>query len=65
MADHILTEETFPIVGWAGPGGDMIRDDVMAGMAEAGFTVICATSASSTTAFSGRAPVLCRRATHP
>lgn len=37
--DHILQEEVFPIVGWAGPGGDMIRDDVMAGMAEAGFTV--------------------------
>ncbi len=39
MADHILEEGVFPIVGWAGPGGDMIRDDVMAGMAEAGFTV--------------------------
>jgi hypothetical protein len=39
MADHILEEETFPIVGWAGPGGEMIRDDVMAGMAAAGFTV--------------------------
>ena len=39
MADSILEEDIFPIVGWAGPGGDMIRDDVMAGMSEAGFTV--------------------------
>ena len=39
MAEHILDEDVFPIVGWAGPGGDMIREDVMAGMAEAGFTV--------------------------
>ncbi|MFC1452005.1 hypothetical protein ACFLSJ_01520 [Verrucomicrobiota bacterium] len=39
MADHILEEDVFPIVGWAGPGGEMIRDEVMAGMAEAGFTV--------------------------
>jgi len=39
MAQHILDEDAFPIVGWAGPGGEMIREDVMAGMAEAGFTV--------------------------
>lgn len=39
MAGHILDEDVFPIVGWAGPGGDMIRPDVMAGMAAAGFTV--------------------------
>ena len=39
MAENILDEEAFPIVGWAGPGGDLIRDDVMAGMAEAGFTI--------------------------
>ncbi|MFC1526243.1 hypothetical protein ACFL6X_05460 [Candidatus Latescibacterota bacterium] len=39
MADHILEEGAFPIVGWAGPGGEMIREEVMAGMAEAGFTV--------------------------
>lgn len=39
MPDHILEEEVFPIVGWAGPGGDLINDKVMAGMAEAGFTV--------------------------
>jgi hypothetical protein len=39
MARHILDEEIFPIVGWAGPGGELIRDDIMAGMAAAGFTV--------------------------
>jgi hypothetical protein len=39
MAAHILEEGIFPIVGWAGPGGDLLRDDVMAGMAGAGFTV--------------------------
>lgn len=39
MAEHVLEEEIFPILGWAGPGGDMIREDVMGGMAEAGFTV--------------------------
>ena len=39
MAEHILEEETFPIVGWAGPARGMIREEVMAGMAEAGFTV--------------------------
>ena len=39
MKEHVLDEDLFPIVGWAGPGGDMIRDDIMAGMAEAGFTV--------------------------
>lgn len=35
----ILADQTFPIVGWAGPGGEMIRPEVMAGMREAGFTV--------------------------
>ena len=39
MAKRILNEEIFPIVGWAGPGGDMIRDDIIAGIAEAGFTI--------------------------
>ncbi|MBI2191631.1 MAG: hypothetical protein HYU36_06585 [Planctomycetes bacterium] len=39
MANTILEEDVFPIVGWAGPGDNMIRDDVMAGMAQAGFTV--------------------------
>lgn len=36
---NVLEEPTFPIVGWAGPGDDLIRPDIMAGMAEAGFTV--------------------------
>ncbi|MCL4505234.1 MAG: hypothetical protein M1434_11925 [Chloroflexi bacterium] len=35
----ILDVDCFPIVGWAGPSGDMLRADVMSGMAEAGFTV--------------------------
>jgi hypothetical protein len=35
----VLDEPIFPIVGWAGPSDDMIRPYVMAGMAEAGFTV--------------------------
>lgn len=35
----ILNGESFPIVGWAGPSGEMLRPDVMRGMAEAGFTV--------------------------
>ena len=39
MVNHILEEEVFPIVGWAGPGGEMIRADVMEAMAAAGFTV--------------------------
>jgi len=39
MAKNVLDESIFPIVGWAGPSDDMIRPDVMAGMAEAGFTV--------------------------
>ncbi|TFG73731.1 MAG: hypothetical protein E4H27_00245 [Anaerolineales bacterium] len=39
MADEILNEDVFPIVGWAGPGDTMIRADVMHGMADAGFTV--------------------------
>lgn len=39
MADEILNEDVFPIVGWAGPGDAMIRADVMHGMADAGFTV--------------------------
>ncbi|HHE73086.1 MAG TPA: hypothetical protein ENL34_12480, partial [Chloroflexi bacterium] len=39
MAKNVLDESIFPIVGWAGPSDDMIRPDVMARMAEAGFTV--------------------------
>jgi hypothetical protein len=39
MAACILHEDIFPIVGWAGPSGEMIRPDVMCDMAEAGFTV--------------------------
>lgn len=39
MIESILNDDTFPIVGWAGPGDEMIRSDVMRGMAEAGFTV--------------------------
>lgn len=35
----ILQDGPFPIVGWAGPGGDMLRPDVMRGMAAGGFTV--------------------------
>lgn len=35
----VLDEPEIPIVGWAGPSGDMIRDDVMRGMAESGFTI--------------------------
>ena len=31
----VLDDGVFPIVGWAGPGGDLIRPDVMQGMAEA------------------------------
>ncbi len=40
MNEHtILNESRFPIVGWAGPSGDVLRPDVMSGMTEAGFTV--------------------------
>ncbi len=35
----ILDDDRFPIMGWAGPSGDMIRPDVMLGMSAAGFTV--------------------------
>ena len=35
----ILDVDRFPIMGWAGPAGAMIRPDVLRGMAEAGFTV--------------------------
>lgn len=35
----VLEDGIFPILGWAGPSDDMIRPDIMAGMAEAGFTV--------------------------
>ncbi len=35
----VLDEDIFPIVGWAGPGGAMIRPDVMQGMRDAGFTI--------------------------
>ena len=34
----ILDVDPFPIMGWAGPAGEMIRDDVMRGMAEASMT---------------------------
>ena len=39
MTESVLAESTFPIVGWAGPNDEMIRPDVMTGMAEAGFTI--------------------------
>ena len=39
MTTSVLDDGVFPIVGWAGPSKEMIRDDVMAGMREAGFTV--------------------------
>lgn len=35
----VLDEELFPIVGWAGLSGDMIRRDTMLDMRKAGFTV--------------------------
>src|SRR5690349_2145029 len=35
----ILDVDRFPIVGWAGPSGAMLRPNVMRGMAEAGFTI--------------------------
>lgn len=35
----ILEDGVFPVLGWAGPGDEMIRQDVMSGMAEAGFTI--------------------------
>jgi len=35
----ILDEEVFPIMGYAGPSGDMINRQVMSDMAAAGFTV--------------------------
>jgi hypothetical protein len=37
--ETILDSDLFPVVGWAGPGGPMLRPDVMSGMAAAGFTV--------------------------
>ena len=39
MDNSVLDEPTYPIVGWAGPGDEMIRPEVMGGMADAGFTV--------------------------
>lgn len=42
----VLDEPMIPILGWAGPSGEMIRDDVMNGMAESGFNL----SLSSTSA---------------
>lgn len=39
MAANVLEDGAFPIMGWAGPGNEMIREDVMRGMVEAGFTV--------------------------
>ena len=41
----VLDEELFPIMGWPGPSGDLIRDDVMRDMAEAGFTSVTLTQA--------------------
>jgi hypothetical protein len=38
-AKTVLDEELFPIVGWAGLEGEMLRPDTMRDMAEAGFTV--------------------------
>ena len=38
-ARSVLEQETFPIVGWAGLSGEMIRPETMRDMAEAGFTV--------------------------
>lgn len=35
----ILDEPIMPILGWAGPSGEMIRDDVMKGMADSGFNL--------------------------
>jgi len=35
----VLDEDMFPIVGWAGPSGDMIRLEIMRDMRKAGFTV--------------------------
>ena len=35
----ILETDAFPIVGWAGPTGAMLRPDVMRGRSAAGFTV--------------------------
>lgn len=35
----VLDEDVFPIIGWAGPSGKMINDQVMSDMAQAGFTV--------------------------
>jgi len=39
MTDKIIPDETFPIVGWAGPSDAMIRKDIMDGMARCGFNV--------------------------
>jgi len=39
MTATVLEDGVFPIMGWAGPSNEMIREDVMRGMAEAGFTV--------------------------
>jgi hypothetical protein len=35
----VLDEDVFPIVSWGGPSGEMLRPDILCGMAEAGFTV--------------------------
>ena len=39
MTKSVLDDGVFPIMGWAGPSEGMIREDVMRGMAQAGFTV--------------------------
>jgi hypothetical protein len=39
MLPSVLDEDVFPIVGWAGVSGDMVRPDTMCAMAEAGFTI--------------------------
>ena len=37
--NNILDDGVFPIVGWAGPSDEMIREDILSGMVEAGFTI--------------------------
>ena len=37
--DTIIPDESFPIVGWAGPSGKMIRKEIMDGMAHGGFNL--------------------------
>lgn len=35
----VLDDPVIPILGWPGPSGEMLRDDVMKGMADAGFNL--------------------------